>query len=225
VLYIAFDRPTAVGYSGVVLEFTVLGCSTKPKRKLNARKPIPLTVAALFLKFATSLHASWSLRIRRNPLSSKLRVQKSEGGLIYTLVNLFFTNNWYHEKIKINKNKIKLEIWGRAQRKAARGGGALACLGQFIVRVKIWGVSTPYGPKYSLSKKCNLGGSTCAPITFLFVDQSSSSFFLPNVGRVVVDELLFRFSIRGSVTEIFAIEVDSCLKLGRILDVFCPPKF
>jgi len=41
----------------------------------------------------------------------------------------------------------------------------------------------------------------------------------------VVDQLLFRFSICGSVPEIFAIEVDSCLKSRRILDVFCPPKF
>ena len=50
-------------------------------------------------------------------------------------------------------------------------------------------------------------------------------FLLPNVGGVVVDELLFRFSIRGSVTEIFAIEVDSCLKSRRILDVFALPNF
>jgi len=49
-------------------------------------------------------------------------------------------------------------------------------------------------------------------------------FFPPNVGRVVVDQLLFRFSICGSVPEIFAIEVDTCLKSRRILDVFGPPK-
>ena len=50
-------------------------------------------------------------------------------------------------------------------------------------------------------------------------------FFSPNVGGVVVDHILFRFSICGSITEIFAMEVDSCLKSRRILDVFCPPKF
>ena len=48
---------------------------------------------------------------------------------------------------------MKLEIWGRAQRKAARGGGgALACLDQFLARVKTWEASKPYGPKCSLSK-------------------------------------------------------------------------
>ena len=50
-------------------------------------------------------------------------------------------------------------------------------------------------------------------------------FFSPNVRGDVVDQLLFRFSMCGSVPEIFAIEVDSCLKSRRILDVFCPPKF
>jgi len=38
-------------------------------------------------------------------------------------------------------------------------------------------------------------------------------FFSSSVGGVVVDQVLFRFSICGSVPEIFAIEVDSCLKL------------
>jgi len=52
-----------------------------------------------------------------------------------------------------------------------------------------------------------------------------ANFFSRNVGGVVVDQLLFRFSICWSVPEIFAIEVDSCLKLRQILDVFCPPKF
>ena len=59
------------------------------------------------------------------------------------------------------------------------------------------------------------------PITFLFVDQSSPSFFAQG-GRVIVDHLFFRFSIRGSVPEIFVIEVDSCLKSRQILDVFLP---
>jgi len=44
-----------------------------------------------------------------------------------------------------------------------------------------------------------------APVSFLFVDQ----LFSPNVGGVVVDHLLFRFSICGCVPEIFAIKVDS----------------
>jgi len=55
--------------------------------------------------------------------------------------------------------------------------------------------------------------------------KSTLTFQRNNVGGVVVDHLLFLFSVRGSVPEIFAIEVDSCLKSRRILDVFCPPKF
>jgi len=37
---------------------------------------------------------------------------------------------------------------------------------------------------------------------------------------VVVDKLLFRFSICGSVPEIFAIKVESCQKSRKILDDF-----
>jgi len=49
-----------------------------------------------------------------------------------------------------------------------------------------------------------------------------TSFISPNVGGVVVDQLLFRFSICGSVPEIFAIKVESCQKLRQILDGFSP---
>jgi len=41
-----------------------------------------------------------------------------------------------------------------------------------------------------------------------------------NVGWVVVDQLLFRFSICGSVSEIFVIKVESCQKSRQILDGF-----
>ena len=46
------------------------------------------------------------------------------------------------------------------------------------------------------------------------------NFFAPNVGGVVVDEPLFRFSICGQVPEIFSIKVESCQKLRGILSVF-----
>jgi len=39
---------------------------------------------------------------------------------------------------------------------------------------------------------------------------------------VVVDQLLFRFSICGSVSEIFAIKVESCQKSQKILNGFLP---
>jgi len=45
------------------------------------------------------------------------------------------------------------------------------------------------------------------------------------VEGVGVDESFFRCSICRSVMEIFAIEVESCQKSGRNLEVFGPPKF
>jgi len=47
-----------------------------------------------------------------------------------------------------------------------------------IRRVKIWGGSTPQGPKCSIPKNVRLGGSIWATITLLFVDQSSPFFFI-----------------------------------------------
>jgi len=44
--------------------------------------------------------------------------------------------------------------------------------------------------------------------------------FLPNVEGVVVDKILFGFAMYGSVPEIFAINVESCQKSRRIVDVF-----
>jgi len=46
----------------------------------------------------------------------------------------------------------------------------------------------------------------------------------PNVAGVVVDHLLVRFSLRRSIPELFALNVESCQKSRRNLDVFCPPK-
>ena len=43
-----------------------------------------------------------------------------------------------------------------------------------------------------------------------------------SLGGVVVDQLLFRFSICGSVPEIFAIKVESCQKSRKILDGILP---
>ena len=55
----------------------------------------------------------------------------------------------------------------------------------------------------------------------MFADQSSPIFW-SNVEGVVVDEGFFRLSTRRSVLKIFAIKVESCQKLRRILDVFSP---
>jgi len=67
-----------------------------------------------------------------------------------------------------------------------------------------------------IAPKFHLGGSTFAPITSLFVDQSSPTFFAQR-GMGCSDHLLFRFSMCGSIPEIFAIKVDSCLKSSQIL--------
>jgi len=68
-----------------------------------------------------------------------------------------------------------------------------------------------------------LGWVNMSAYNFFVCGPKFTIFFSPNVGGAVVDQLLFWFSTFGSVPEIFAIEVDSCL--SRILDVFCPPKF
>ena len=59
---------------------------------------------------------------------------------------------------------------------------------------------------------------------FLLVDQSLPIFQF-NVGGVVVDNLIFRFSFARSALEVFAIKVESCQKQCQILDVFHSPKY
>ena len=66
-------------------------------------------------------------------------------------------------------------------------GCALARLGQSLARVKlsVSGLSTPYGPKYSLQKKVHQGVNLFSSITFSFVDQSTQTF-LSNVGGLQI---------------------------------------
>ena len=54
---------------------------------------------------------------------------------------------------------------------------------------------------------------------FFVCGPKFTGFFSSNVGGVV-DQLLFRFSICGSISEIFAIKVESCQKSRKILDGF-----
>jgi len=54
---------------------------------------------------------------------------------------------------------------------------ALASIGQSVTRAKIWGGSTLQRPKCSVPQNVRLSWSIWAPITFLFVDQSSRNFF------------------------------------------------
>ena len=58
-----------------------------------------------------------------------------------------------------------------------------------------------------------------------FVSGPKFNIFSFNRGRVVVDQLHFRFPLSGFFPEIFAIKVESCEKSRQILDVFRPAKF
>ena len=61
-------------------------------------------------------------------------------------------------------------------------------------------------------EKCPLGWVNMHVNNFFVCGPKFTVFFSSNVGGVVVDQLLFRFSICGSVSEIFAIKVESCQK-------------
>ena len=54
---------------------------------------------------------------------------------------------------------------------------------------------------------------------FFICGPKFTKFLLSNLGGVVVDQLLFRFSSCPPVSEIFTIKVESCHKSRRNLDV------
>jgi len=62
--------------------------------------------------------------------------------------------------------------------------------------------------------------STCTPITFLLVDQTSQNFLL-NLVEIVADQVCFGFLI----SKIFTVKVKSCLKSDRIFDFLAVPNF
>ena len=76
-----------------------------------------------------------------------------------------------------------------------------------VGRVKICGANR--GRNVVSGREVQFSGSTCAPITFWFVDKSSLKLFSPNRGWNVVDHVLFRFSICRSFPETVAIKVES----------------
>ena len=57
---------------------------------------------------------------------------------------------WDRGDLALSKKRKTRNIWQRPT--SGRSGYALASLGQFLARVKIWGASTPCRPKCSLSK-------------------------------------------------------------------------
>ena len=74
-------------------------------------------------------------------------------------------------------------------------------------------------------EKCALRWVPIHVNNFFVCGPKFTVFFSSNVGGVVFDQLLFRFSTCGSISEIFVIKVESCQKSRPILDVFRPPKF
>ena len=56
------------------------------------------------------------------------------------------------------------------------------------------------------------GCVTMSADNFFVCGPKFANFLSPNVGGVEVDQLLFQFSIYGSVPEIFTIKLESCLK-------------
>jgi len=52
-----------------------------------------------------------------------------------------------------------------------------------------------------------------------------TKFLTPNMGGVVVDHLLFRFSFCRFIPELFVLKIDSSQKSRQILDVICFPIF
>ena len=79
--------------------------------------------------------------------------------------------------------KFQLEIWGRDQRKATRRHkpDCRDNFGWFKCRSQQRYLANQSGKLSEIAPKFHLGGSTCAPITFLFVVQSSPSFFAQRV--------------------------------------------
>jgi len=68
----------------------------------------------------------------------------------------------------------------------------------------------------------SLGWVNMSAYNFFVCGLKFTIFLSPNVGGVVVDQLLFQFSICGSIPEIFAIKLERCHKSHWILDVFLP---
>jgi len=68
--------------------------------------------------------------------------------------------------------------------------------------------------------KAHVGLDNMRPQNFFVCGPKFTKFLSPNVEGVVVDEIFFRCLICWSVTEIFAIKVESCQKSRRNLEVF-----
>jgi len=85
------------------------------------------------------------------------------------------------KKWNIKYNKDKLEIWGRAQRKAARRrkSDCRDNFGWFKCRSQQCHLANQSGKSSEIAPKFHLGGSTFAPITFFVCGPKFTNFFRP----------------------------------------------
>ena len=95
--------------------------------------------------------------------------------------------------------------------------------------IKAWSISSacknlraqhPLRAEILSPGKCPLGWVNMHVNNFFVCGPKFTVFVSSNVGGVVVDQLLFRFSICKSLSEIFAIKVESCQKSLKFWTVF-----
>jgi len=78
--------------------------------------------------------------------------------------------------------------------------------------------------KYS-PEKSPVGSVYMRAYNFFVGGPKYTKFLTPNAGGVVVDHLLFTFSLCRSISELFVLKVESCQKSRRILNIFGLPSF
>jgi len=121
----------------------------------------------------------------------------------------------------VTRNMGQSPMWGRL-------APQVQLLRQFWV-VQIPRAATPPG-KSNWNVVWNraeipLGWVNMSAYNFFVCGPKFTTFSSPNVGGVVVDQLLFLFATCGSVSEIFAIKLESFQKSRWILDFFALPNF
>jgi len=101
------------------------------------------------------------------------------------------------------------------------GEGALTRLCHYLARVKMRKCSTPYGPKYGLSKRRFKWVQFDLQI-FVVTGPKFTGLFFTECGRNRGHQVLVQFWISLSIPKIFAIKFWSHPKSGQILHVFGP---
>jgi len=76
-----------------------------------------------------------------------------------------------------------------------------------------------------VSRKSPVGWVIMRAYNFFVCGPKFTMFLTAIVGGVAVDHLFSKFSLFRSITELFALKVESCRKSSRILDVFALSNF